>query len=58
MDDSQFGSPDGLAINLEKCVFAVLTLELLRHKISVAGLSPTAEHTAAIDSCSAPQDIK
>jgi hypothetical protein len=69
MDDSQFGSPDrqthlihleaffsalaanGLAINLEKCVFAVLTLELLGHKISAAG-------SAAIDSCSAPQDIK
>jgi hypothetical protein len=44
---------NGLAINLEKCVFAVI----LGHMISVVG-SPTAERTAAIDSCPAPQDIK
>jgi hypothetical protein len=37
---------NGLAINLEKCIFAVSFLELLGHMISVAGLAPTAEHTA------------
>ncbi len=45
---------NGLTINLEKCVFAVPTLELLGHKISAEGLAPTAEHTTAIKSCSAP----
>jgi hypothetical protein len=47
---------NGLAINLKKCVFAVLTLEILGHTISVAGSAPTAKHTAAID-CTAPQDF-
>jgi hypothetical protein len=36
---------NGLAINLEKCIFAISTLELLGHMISAAGLAPTAEHT-------------
>ncbi len=31
---------NGLAINLEKCVFAVPSLEILGHKISAAGLPP------------------
>jgi cleavage and polyadenylation specificity factor subunit 1 len=47
-----------LAINLENCVFAVLTLEILGHTISAVGLVPMAEHSATIDSCPAPQDIK
>jgi hypothetical protein len=33
-----------LAINLEKCVFAVPTLEFLGHKFSATGLAPVAEH--------------
>jgi hypothetical protein len=43
---------------LEKFVFDIPTLELLGHTISAAGLAPMAKHTAAIDSCPAPQDIK
>jgi hypothetical protein len=39
---------------LEKCVFAVPTLEILGQTIS----APTAEQTTAIDSCPGPQDIK
>jgi hypothetical protein len=46
-----------LAINLEKFVIAVPTLEILGHMIS-AGLIPTAKHAATIDSCLPPQDIK
>jgi hypothetical protein len=38
----------GLAINLEKFVFAAPTLELLGHTISAAGSAPKAEHTAEI----------
>jgi hypothetical protein len=39
---------NGLAINLEKCVFAVSTLEFLGHKISVSGFAPAADHAAEI----------
>jgi hypothetical protein len=64
MDNSQVGSPDEkrtsstlklcfatnyLAINMEKCFFAVPTLEILAHTILAAGLAPMTEHTAAID---------
>jgi hypothetical protein len=45
---------NGLAIILEKCVFAILTLEILGHMISAAGSAAMAEHTAAINSCPAP----
>jgi hypothetical protein len=31
---------NGLAINLEKCIFAVPTLEILGHSILVAGSTP------------------
>jgi putative transposase len=50
----------GLAINLEKCVFAVPTLEFLCHNVSAAGSIPLAVHAAAIKSCPPPppQDIK
>jgi hypothetical protein len=34
----------GLAINLEKCVFAVPSWEILGHKISAEGAAPTAAH--------------
>jgi hypothetical protein len=37
---------NGLAINLEICVFAVPSLEILGHTISAAGASPTANHAA------------
>ncbi len=32
---------NGLAINLEKCVFAAPSLEILGHTISAAGAAPT-----------------
>ncbi len=32
---------NGLAINLEKCVFTTPSLEFLGHKISVTGAAPT-----------------
>ncbi len=41
-----------LVINLEKCVFAVPTLEFLGCRISVAGSAPTTDHTAKIQNCS------
>jgi hypothetical protein len=46
---------NGLAINLEKCVFAVPTLEILDHTVSAAGRAPTARHTAEIDTCPPPR---
>jgi hypothetical protein len=49
---------NGLAINLEKCVFAAPSLEILGHTISVAGAAPTADHAAEIELCPPPQDIK
>ncbi len=45
---------NGLAINLEKCIFAVPTLEFLGHKISAAGSAPATDHTAEIQNCSPP----
>jgi hypothetical protein len=47
-----------LATNLEKCVYAVPSLEILGHKISAAGAAPMAAHTAQIELCPPPQDIK
>jgi hypothetical protein len=47
-----------LAINLEKCVFAVLSLKILGHKISAAGVAPEATHFAEIELCAPHQDIK
>jgi hypothetical protein len=38
----------GLVINLEKCVFAVPTLELLGHTILATGSAPEASHAATI----------
>ncbi len=49
---------NGLAINLEKCVFAAPSLEILGHTISAAGAAPTADHTAEIKNSPPPQDIK
>jgi hypothetical protein len=42
---------NGLAINLEKCVFAVPSLEILGHTISAAGAAPTVGHAAEIEFC-------
>jgi hypothetical protein len=49
---------NGLAINLEKCVFAAPSLEILGHTISATGAAPTAGHAAEIENCPPPQDIK
>ncbi len=49
---------NGLAINLQKCVFAAPSLEILGHTISAAGAAPTADHAAEIELCPPPQDIK
>jgi hypothetical protein len=40
-----------------KMCFAAPTLEIMGHTISVAGLAPTAEHTAAIDAYPSPLRI-
>ncbi len=49
---------NGLAINLEKCVFATPSLEILGHTISATGAVPTADHATEIKNCPPPQDIK
>jgi hypothetical protein len=49
---------NGLAINLEKCVFATPSLEILGNMISVTGAAPTADHATKIKNCPPPQDIK
>ncbi len=45
---------NGLAINLEKCVFEGPSLEILGHTISAIGAAPTADHAAEIKSCPPP----
>jgi hypothetical protein len=45
---------NGLAINLEKCVFATPSLDILGHRISVPGAAPMANHAAKIESCPPP----
>jgi hypothetical protein len=49
---------NGLAINLEKCVFAAPSLEILGHTILATGAAPTADHDTKIENCPPPQDIK
>jgi hypothetical protein len=49
---------NGFAINLEKCVFATPSLDILGHTISATGAAPTANHAAKIKNCPPPQDIK
>jgi hypothetical protein len=39
---------NGLAINLEKCVFVAPSLEILGHTISVTGAAPTSDHATKI----------
>jgi hypothetical protein len=51
-------APSGLAINLAKCVFAVPNFGILSHTISAVASAPLAGHTAAINTCPFPQDIK
>ncbi len=49
---------NGHAINLEKCVFAAPSLEILGHTCSAAGAAPTADHGTEIKLCPPPQDIE
>ncbi len=49
---------NGLAINLEKCVFAAPSLEVLGHTISATGAAPTADYATQIENCPPPQDIR
>jgi hypothetical protein len=42
---------NGFAINLEKCVFATPSLEILGHTILATGAAPTADHAAEIKNC-------
>jgi putative transposase len=49
---------NSLAINLEKCVFATPSLEILGHTILVTGAAPTADHAAKIRNCPPPEGIK
>ncbi len=39
-------------------MFAKPSLEILGHMILATGVAPTANHTAAIENCPPPQDIK
>jgi hypothetical protein len=43
-----------LAIKLDKCVFAVPTVEFLGHRILAVGSAPATNHTAKIQNCSPP----
>jgi hypothetical protein len=45
---------NGLPINLEKCVFAVPTLEFLGYRILATGLAPAAGHAIKIKNCPPP----
>ncbi len=49
---------NSLAINLEKCVFATPSLEILGHRISATGVAPTADHAAKIENCPPPSGHK
>jgi hypothetical protein len=48
---------NGLAINLEKCVFAAPSLEILGHTISAAGAAPTANRNRTLSTPSGHQTI-
>jgi hypothetical protein len=45
-------------MNLEKCVFAAPSLEILGHMLLATGAAPTAYHATEIENCPPPQDIK
>jgi hypothetical protein len=47
-----------LALNLEKCVFAVSELDFLSHRISAAGVSPLRDNVQVILDFPKPADCK
>jgi hypothetical protein len=49
---------NGLALNLEKCVFAVLELDFLGHRISAAGVGPLRDNVQVILDFPKPTDCK
>jgi hypothetical protein len=51
-------SANGLALNLEKCVFAVSELDFLGHRISAAGIAPLRDNIHVILDFSKPADCK
>jgi cleavage and polyadenylation specificity factor subunit 1 len=48
----------GLVLNMEKCVFAVSSVEFLGHQISSAGAAPLAANVAAVTKFPAPTTVK
>jgi len=51
-------SANGLALNLEKCVFAVPALDFLSHHISAAGVVPLRDNVQVILDFPTPRDFK
>jgi len=49
---------NGLAINVEKCVFAAASLEVLGHAVTATGVAPLPGHVAAIRDFPQPGDVK
>ena len=49
---------NGLAINLDKCVFAAPAVEALGHHLSADGVRPTQAYTQAVLEFPQPQDIQ
>ncbi len=49
---------NGLALNLEKCVFAVSELDFLGHRISAAGVAPLQDIVQVILDFPKPADCK
>jgi hypothetical protein len=47
---------NGLAKNLEKCVFTTPSLEILGHNISVTGAAPKTGHAAEIEKLPTPSE--
>jgi hypothetical protein len=48
----------GLVLNMDKCIFAVSSVEFLGHQISSAGAEPLAANVAAVTKFPAPTTIK
>ena len=49
---------NGLAINLDKCIFLALEIEFFGHQVNTEGISPTRQHVVVITAFPPPQDIK
>jgi hypothetical protein len=49
---------NGLALNLEKCVFAASELDFLGHRISAAGVAPLRDNVQVILDFPRPIDCK